>query len=228
MSGQNDYFKDIDFDKSWDEDDWERFFQAQDNLVRDMEKKSRRRSARPRAGTGLAFRDVLRGFGMDPDGGETEPAPDAWEASGSRREFWEEGAEVESLPIYCEAKCFAYRVLLMFDRHFPDIVTKKYKSRVHQRLQAIVGELQYHAGQTAKNVAGGHGLGYGDAVKGNIVRCKRALSHADVCLGLVTRFPARRLPPEEYRRLFKDTARLRNDLMEWISFLRSRFVTSDR
>src|SRR5262245_29750070 len=131
MNRYDEYFKDINFEKEWDEQDWERFFQAQDQLSR--ESPARRRPVRP-SEDGLSFRRVLRHFGMDPENPGAEPAefsaavmePDVFP---TRLKFWEEGAEFESLPIYCQAKCFAYRVILACDRHFAGIASKKYKSR---------------------------------------------------------------------------------------------------
>jgi hypothetical protein len=224
MDKRRDYFKKIDFDKPWDEEDWERFFRAQEQLVREPSGPS---FGLPSRKPGLSFRDVLRRFGMDPDNPGALPAefdPLAEPEPSLARPFWQEDAELESLPIYCQAKRYAARVLLLCDRHFVKLLNKPYKSAIHRRCQAILRELIERAADVPRDVACGHHLGYGrDGVKGNIARCKRALAHADACVGLVTRFPRRKFPAGEYGRLVKDTFRLRHDLAGWIAFLRRRF-----
>jgi hypothetical protein len=65
-----DDFEHINFGGRWNEDDWERFFEAQDRLSYDR----RRVGAppeRPGLDPSLSFRRVLRSFGMDPDNPES-------------------------------------------------------------------------------------------------------------------------------------------------------------
>jgi hypothetical protein len=219
---QEDYFRGIDFDKPWEEEDWERFFEAQDRFARDLKVP---RPA-PRSLEGLGFREVMRRFGMDPDDPSPRafPSPAADEAAPSRR-FWEEGVEAEFLPVFVHARLYAHGIASLIRRRFHDVLDKTYKSRLHQLLQQILRNLEPRAYAIAGQISAGHGLGYrSDRVKGNIVRCRRALAHADECLGLVTRLPRRFLPPSEYKCLVRDTVRLRNDLINWIALLRSRFT----
>lgn len=225
MDKRRDYFKKIDFDKPWDEDDWERFFRAQEQLSR--EPGGRQAFGLSSRKPGLSFRDVLRRFGMDPDNPGALPAEfDPYAeppVEPSPRPFWQENAELESLPVYCQSKCYATRVLLLCDRYFGKLLAKTYKSALHRRCQEILRDLQHHATAMPRDVACGHHLGYGrEGVKGNIARCKRALAHADACVGLVTRFPRAKFPAGEYTRLVKETLRLRQDLMAWIGALRVR------
>jgi hypothetical protein len=225
MGAADDYFKGIDFDKAWEEEDWERFFDAQDRLSRELrvDPPSPRTTKHP----GLGFREVLRRFGMDPDNPGAAPhdfeAP-ARKAAGPRR-FWEEGVEAEALPAFIHARVYAHAVRSLLERRFRDILFKTYKSKTHILLQKILLNLEPHAAAIPAQLAAGHALGYRpDRVKGNIVRCRRALAHADECLGLATRLPRRFLPTAEYKCLVQDTARLRNTLIDWIDVLRHRFT----
>ena len=89
----------------------------------------------------------------------------------------------------------------------------------------LLSELRYTAKQIPRCVASAHGLGYdADGIKGNVVRCRQALAHADMCLGLVSRMPSRRLPKWAQRNLFQVTVHLRNDMILWIALLRQQFV----
>jgi hypothetical protein len=228
MDKKRDYFKKIDFDKTWDENDWEEFFRAQERLSSESTAGAALKT--PDRDVELSFRRVLQRFGMDPDNPGTPPAEfDPFlatldDAPARPGNFWDDGAELEALPIYCQAKCYAYRVLLLCDRHFGKLLTKSYKSKVHRRCQEILGDLQHHAIRIPNDLASGHHLGYGrEAIVGNVVRCKRALSHVDACVGLMTRFPRRRFPAGEYPRLLRESLRLRSDLIGWITLLRKRF-----
>jgi hypothetical protein len=225
LSGAEDYFKGIDFDKAWEEEDWERFFDAQDRLAREL----RVDPPPPRSlrHPGLGFREVLRRFGMDPDNPMVPPRdfdpPPA--AASTPRRFWEEGVEAEALPIFAHARLYAHALSSLMDRRFRDVMYKTYKSKPYLLLQQILENLEPHGRAIPAQIAAGHALGYrSDRVKGNIVRCRRALALADECLGLVTRLPRRFLPPSEYKCLVRDTLRLRNAVIAWIHMLRSRFT----
>jgi hypothetical protein len=225
VSGHEDYFRGIDFDKAWEEEDWERFFDAQDRLSRALRPDPP--PARGRPVPGLGFREVLRRFGMDPDNPlsapkdfEGPPAPPS-----DKRRFWEEGVEAEALPVFSHARVYARGVRSLMERRFPDVALKTYKSKSHRLLQQILSGLEVHAAAVPAQIAAGHGLGYrADRVKGNIVRCRRALAHADECLGLATRLPRRFLSTAEYKCLVSDTARLRNAVQDWVFLLRERFT----
>jgi len=233
MSRYEDYFKDIDFDKEWNESDWAHFFDAQDKLQRDIQARTR---LVPRGGgrdRGLGFRRVLAEFGMDPDAPQPEPFETSSEYiffEGPRSiPFWEEAAEVGTLPLYNHSQALALWIADLCQSHFPKIAKKSYKSLSHKRLQSAVRDLCHHAPQIPRLVAAGHGVGYStDRVKGNIVRCQMALFHADACVGVLNRFPQGHLPPEDDRRLFRAVLQLRNDILNWISHLRERFVPTGR
>ncbi|MBI4395967.1 MAG: hypothetical protein HY548_02655 [Elusimicrobia bacterium] len=235
MNPYEEYFKDIDFDRDWDESDWERFFEAQEKLSKEVRKNVRRMRTRLDDESQLSFRNVLQRFGINPDHPESAPfepsssdePPEEETGAPSRLAFWEEGAEAESLPVYRQSKCYAYRIVSLCENDFGPLLHRKYKSRSHRQLQVLLKDLRAHALQVPRHLAAGHDLGYRvDSIKGNIVRCKMALIHADACLGLVTRFPRRRLSPEGYLHLVRETARMRNSLMVWIAHLRQRFVPS--
>ena len=229
MAGMEDHFKDIDFDKPWEEEDWERFFSAQEHLIRQLRVDPA--APRDKKHPGLGFREVLMRFGMDPDNPGVPPKdfePPVHPTSGARR-FWEEGVEAEALPVFAHARMYAHAVKSMIERRFRDLLFKTYKSKPYLLLQQVLEDLEPIAMAIPGQIAAGHALGYrADRVKGNIVRCRIALARADECLGLVTRFPRRFLPPAEYKCLVADTARLRNALMDWILLLRERFTDGRR
>jgi hypothetical protein len=70
-----DYFDGINFDRHWEEEDWERFFDAQDRLTSDRRRRVGNPSERPSVDPGLSFRRVMHQFGMDPDNPESPPRP---------------------------------------------------------------------------------------------------------------------------------------------------------
>ena len=225
MSRSEDHFKDIDFGKEWDEADWEWFFDAQEKFKKGTLLRSFSRDRR-RASPELSFRYVMRRFGMDPDNSPSEFKSAAGEPGVSRAlEYWQEGAEADSLPIYLQARYFDQQLQMIVEREFGAMITKPYKSLSFRRFQNLLKDFLFHAGQVPQALAAAHELGYAaEGVKGNIVRCRKALEHADACLGLMNKFPPRRLPPEDYRRLFRESARLRNDLALWVEDLRRRFI----
>ena len=106
---RDDPFKDIDFDKSWGEEEWKQFFEAQDRFMRRTWRFRRPLSSRGAWDPTLSFHRVLRHFGMDPDDPDACLGEFPWEmpqndeASSSRLKFWEAGAELENLPIYVQA-----------------------------------------------------------------------------------------------------------------------------
>ncbi len=228
MDEKHPYFRKVNFNKKvWNEADWERFFEAQDLFSRDGGPSG---SASSRSA--LSFQAVMKRFGMDPSNPRAAPEefdlsadPDNGGAAPAHQAFWKDGAEAEGLPIYGQAKAFAWRVVVLWERHFHRMLRRPYRSPGHRRLQALLKDIRSHAVQAPGHVAAGHDLGYeSDGVWGNIVRCKKALSHADACLGLLSRFPSRRLPAGEFQRLFREALHLRNGLFGWIVFLRKRFV----
>jgi hypothetical protein len=230
MSPYRDFFKDIDFDKDWEEEDWERFFAAQDKLAKESSSGPARSPFVRSRESSLSFRRVLRQFGMDPDDPLAPPLefdhePEAPARGNGRARFWEEGSSLECLSIYCQSKCYAYRFTLFCDRFYGGKLYKTYKSAAHRRRQDALHQMLTHAAEVPRNIAFGHELGYAaDGIKGNIARCKRALGHADACVGLLSRLPARRFPGQEHERLFRETLSLRRNLVDWIAFLRRNFA----
>ncbi len=233
MPDANHYFKNINFDKSWEEEDWERFFEAQDRLTKDYRWISGG-PARPGSDPALSFRQVLQRFGMDPDGPDIPPRPFAYKPGEPSEEpltppglkYWQEGADHESLPVYCQAKCYAFRVTLLAEARFAKTMGRTYKSRSHQDFQKSMAEWVRQAQLLPRFLAAAHRLGYDPhGVKGNIVRCRRALEHADACVGLLSHLARRPMTRADYQRVSQETLRLRNALLVWIDLLRTRFAS---
>jgi hypothetical protein len=224
-----DYFKDIDFDRTWEEEDWERFFAAQDRLARDGR---RTRPSRPAPGVNpeLSFREVLRRFGMDPDRPDVEPKPfrrisPVDETPPTAARFWEDGAPPESLGLYRQARQYADHLETLFSGPLSRFFTRVYRSRSHRECRRALIELAEHAPAIEAFVAAGHRVGYDPhGAKGNIVRCRTALRHAEACLAAAGRIPRRHLERDRLAGLFGRTWRLRNALLEWIDVLRTRFA----
>lgn len=225
MDRFRDSFKKINFDKNWDEDDWETFFQAQDQLVKEVRPGAVSTLSARSPDPVLSFRQVLRRFGMDPDNPAAPPSHFKSEAPAPKAAFWEEGVAVDTLAIFNHAREYATRFAYFCNKNYGKSMRKIYKSPAHLERRRLLNRILAQAPEISRNIAAGHDIGYSpDAVRGNIARCKRALGHADACLGLVSRLKPRRLPPGEHARLFRETLHLRNQLAEWISFLRERFV----
>ncbi|MBK6879762.1 MAG: hypothetical protein IPN65_08685 [Elusimicrobia bacterium] len=226
-----DAFKRINFQKPWEEKDWERYFDAQDRLAR-----GRRVDAGPaRAGIdpSLAFGRVLRRFGMDPDNPDVPPQPFAYSRLEPSEEplnlpgikFWQPGADQETLPIYCQAKCYAWRAAWLVESRFPGLFHRVYRSPSHRSFQKAMENFLREVPDVPRQIAAGHRLGYDPhGVKGNIVRCRRALETADRLVGILSRVSRRRLPTAEYEKIWRDTTRLRTALIDWIDLLRARFA----
>lgn len=229
MGRYEDYFRSIDFDKAWEEEDWEIFFEAQDRLSREVRPPSapgRDRAVDP----ALTFRRVMRQFGMDPDDPGAAPTdPLAPLPPAAPRRFWEDGAEYESLPVYALARDFARGVARLCDGRFRRVLSRRYKSRPYRRFQFLLVHLQTHTFRVPRLIAAGHAVGYRpDRVKGNIVRSRQALVHADACVGALTRFPRGLFSQAEHKDLSRAALRLRNGLMAWIFLLRERFAGGSR
>lgn len=231
----DEYFKGINFNKSWEEEDWERFFAAQDRFSRDRHGLS---SPAPRPGTDptYSFRGVLERFGMDADNPTApprpfhfsgEPAEEAIQAP--RFPFWREGADHETLPIYCQARFYAHRVSVFLEARFSKVLRSSYKSPAYQDLQKALMEWSWLSQSIPRLLVAAHGLGYdAHGVKGNIVRCRRALTRADDCVAVLSKISRRSLTLEGHRRFSQETLKLRNGLRDWIDLLRDRFAPPGR
>lgn len=224
-----DDFDGIDFGGRWDEDDWERFFEAQDRLSFDR----RRVGAgpeRPGLDPSLSFRRVLRSFGMDPDNPESPPRPFSLDRAlgpdGARGlPFWHPGADPERLPLFLAAAEYSRKIEVLVQVRYANQLAKTYKSLSHRQFQKGLGELEDNALAIPRLVALGHRVGYDPfGVNGNIVRCRRGLSHAENCVSILSRIPQRHMDRTLYKSLFAESVRLRNDLLSWIHLLRTRFA----
>jgi hypothetical protein len=209
---QSNPFKKINFDTPWNEEEWERFFLAQETFVRQAD--ARRRSffhgkTRVRVG-------VLGRLGIDPDSVsvdlDLEPTDDLPEAR-------------QMFPVlYGQAQGFSAAITCLCLHRLNRVLTHSYKSSSHRALQGRVRTLVLYGARIPRFLAAGHALGYdSEGIKGNTVRCRMAFHHSDHCLGLLTRFSVRELSPQEQRTLFRDALRLRNALGEWVGFLRNSF-----
>jgi hypothetical protein len=204
MSGHEEYFKGIHFDRNWSEEDWERFFRAQERLLQDFRRGTGRKPSPSFTETELAFGQVLRRFGIDPD-----------------EMGWEAQAEAESLPLYIGAQNYASALQNFIGECFGPMLRRTYKCPRRRRFQVALRRLRAHAVEIPRNVAAGHALGYGpEGIKGNIARLRRALFHANAGVGLLSRMQQSLLSRGNFRALFGPTVRMRNELMDWIAFLR--------
>jgi hypothetical protein len=182
---------------------------------------------------------VLKRFGIDPENPGAFRGDEGGSPSGhsAPRPFWDAAAEAEDLPLYLRARDYAVGLGRFVDGRFGRLLSRPYKDPARRRLQVALLLLCAHARETPKNVAAGHSLGYeAGGIKGNIARCRRALFHADACVGLLSRLAQRPfrgasgrvsgtcdgLTRTDHRRLFAAALGLRNALSEWITFLRGR------
>jgi hypothetical protein len=225
MSDSDRHFKGIDFGKEWTEEDWERFFRAQERLMSERQASSKGKGGY--SASELSFREVLRRFGIDPDGGRGPAEPllpaeaDAPVLPGSHRAFWEDEAEAESLPLYVESQTYVVTLHRFIRERFRNALRKTFKSPRHRYFQTALKRLRAHALEIPRNVAAGHALGYGpEGIKGNIARLRRALYHADASVGLLSRVNRSFMSREDFRVLFAPAVRMRNALLGWIAFLR--------
>jgi hypothetical protein len=231
MSDPSDEFDGIDFDRPWDEGDWERFFDAQDRLA--LGRPVGAAPQRPGADPGLSFRRVLRQFGMDPDNPEAEPRSfflaEPAAPVGGKFPFWRAGADHERLPIYLQARDFAARSADLVERRFAKLMGKTYASVSHRNFQRGLAALDDQARPIPRLIALGHRVGYDPfGAVGNIVRCRQALERAEACVSLLSRLPRRHMERPLYNALFGESARLRNALLEWIHLLQNRFAARTR
>lgn len=230
MAPGQDYFDGINFDRQWEEEDWERFFDAQDRLTSDRRRRVGNPPERPSTDPGLSFRRVLHQFGMDPDNPESPPRPFALDhvlgPDGSAGlPFWHPSADPERLPLFLQAAEFFRLMSEVVELRYAKMLAKTYKSASHRQFQRLLPEIENHARAIPRLVALGHRTGYDPfGAKGNIVRCRRGLEKAEACVSLLSRLPQRHMDRALYRRLFSDSVRLRNSLMDWILLLRTRFA----
>jgi hypothetical protein len=232
---EREFFSKIDFNKTWDEEDWEKFFQAQDayRLARrttEVRKKPMSKMQFEGSDEVLAFQPILREYGNGggpavvhqlrdkPFAGDDDPEADYHPATNEDPHYWGEGAPLATVLIYRDCCRFAICTSQELDRYL------KMRGPAYRRqYNAEFESLRFHANWVAINVAEGHRIGYSDdRIRGNIAKCKRALRHADICMGLLTRISTRTRSTRLRHELYAFAAQLRNGLFAWIDELRDR------
>ncbi len=234
MENKN-FFSKINFNKTWTENDWEKFFLAQDDYrLASQNKEVRKKPMSKLKFSGpdevTAFEPILReyGFGSVPSVvhqlhgipflGDKNPEADYHPATDEDPHYWGEGAPLTTVLIYRDCCRFAICTSQEIDRYL------KTKDAAYKRkYNAEFESLRFHANWIALNVAGGHRIGYSeDRIRGNVAKCKRALAHAEVCMSLLTRISTRTRSSRLRRELFAFAVQLRNGLFSWIDELRVR------
>jgi hypothetical protein len=230
------YFGKIDFNKPWSEQDWEQFFQAQDAYRVSCQNVVIRKKPIPKIkfegnDEVAAFEPVIREYGAGvestvvdqlqglPFRGDENPEDDYHPATDEDPHYWSEGAPLSTVLIYRDCCRFAICTSQEIDRH------AKARGPEYRRTHSAEFEsLRFHANWVAINVAQGHRIGYADdRIRGNIAKSRRAVKHADVCIGLISRIARRTRSMRLRRELFSFSVQLRNGLFSWIDELRSRF-----
>lgn len=210
----------LNFNKPWDERDWEHFFQVQDDLMSQRERQ-------------LCFK-VAPGL-KTINNGHNSPchyfiSPEElfkesyqiWTPAQLER-FWKEGAVLQALPIYRQAYIFAYNVAQCYARHKK--LSRKRSKAYNKSILPLIENLQLTSLKLLSEVATGHAMGYGCLrVGGNIVRCKRGVAHAETCMALANLLHKHFRAKWEGVALFSQAARLRNASAEWIEILRISFA----
>ncbi|HOW28708.1 MAG TPA: hypothetical protein PK876_09450, partial [Elusimicrobiota bacterium] len=169
MDTVREQFKEIDFDKSWSEDDWELFFRAQDRLVREADRSSgsvgfgevkSHRALRAEKMTDYHFRQVLSRFGMDPDFPERVDLTSCAESARPACDYWEEGAELESLPIYRKTGAYARFARAVIENKFGRMMVRRYRSPAHVRRQMLLRDYLASLSGILSDLSCAHSLGY--------------------------------------------------------------------
>jgi hypothetical protein len=128
-------------------------------------------------------------------------------------------------PSFLAAAEYSRKIEVLVQVRYANLLAKTYKSLSHRQFQKGLGELEDNALAIPRLVALGHRVGYDPfGVNGNIVRCRRGLSHAENCVSILSRIPQRHMDRTLYKSLFAESVRLRNDLLSWIHLLRTRFA----
>jgi hypothetical protein len=231
------YFSQIDFNKSWDENDWEKFFQAQDayrlsSQDIDIRKKPLAKIKFEGSDEVIAFEPIVRAYGAEPGPsvfhelngvpfyGDGNPEGDYHPATDEDPHYWGEGAPLTTVLIYRDCCRFAICTSQEIDRHL-----RQRDFSYRKKHSAELESLRFHAHWVAINLAQGHKLGYSeDRIRGNIAKCVRAIRHADVCIGLISKVSTRTKSLRLRRELFSFSVQLRNGLFAWVDELRARFT----
>jgi hypothetical protein len=234
MEGKE-FFSKIDFNKAWDENDWEKFFQAQDDYRQSCRNKEIRKKPMSKLkfqgpDEVLAFEPIVREYGFGgvpsivhqlqglPFAGDEDPEADYHPATNEDPHYWTEGAPLATVLIYRDCCRFAICTSQEIDRYLR-LRGPAYKRKHNAEFES----LRFHANWVAINIAEGHRIGYSDErIRGNIAKCKRALRHAEICMSLLTRVSLRTRSGRLRRELFAFAVQLRNGLFAWIDELRDR------
>src|SRR5688572_7075000 len=229
------FFGKIDFNKSWDEEDWEKFFLAQDDYrIASQNKEVRKKPLEKIRFEGSdeveAFEPVIRLYGLAPSppvvqqltglpfAGDGNPEADYHPSTDEDPHYWGEGAPLATVLIYRDCCRFAICTSQEIDRFL-----KRRDAAYRKRFSAEFESLRFHANWIAINIAQGHKIGYSDErIRGNIAKCRRAVKHAEVCLSLLNRVSLRTKSQRLRRDLFSFAAQLRNGLADWIEELKLR------
>ncbi len=232
---KREFFTKIDFNKTWDEDDWEKFFQASDAYRLSRQNKEVRKKPMSKIkfvgpDEVAAFEPIVREYGFgnvpsvvhelqgQPFYGDQNPEDDYHPATNEDPHYWGEGAPLATVLIYRDCCRFAICTSQEIDKYLrrKDV---DYKRKFHAEFES----LRFHANWIAINVAEGHRFGYSEErVRGNIAKCRRAVHHADICVGLLSRISQRTKSARLRVELFSFAVQLRNGLFSWIDELRTR------
>jgi hypothetical protein len=235
MTKKQGFFEKIDFNKSWDEDDWEKFFQAHDSYRNSHH--AAPQTAKPLSrikfeGSDevIAFEPVMRAYSTfnipsivnqlnnQAFYGDGNPERDYHPSTDQDPHYWGEGAPLATVLIYRDCCRFAICTALEIEK-FLKRKDMDYRKKYNAEFEA----LRFHANWLAINVGEGHKIGYSDErIRGNIAKCRRALKHADICVGLISRISLRTKSLRLRKELFSFAFQLRNALFDWIDELRLR------
>lgn len=229
------FFSKIDFNKPWDEKDWEKFFQAQDDYRLAVQNTEiRKKPAAKIVFIGpdevAAFEPVMQAYGVsdnlfpfDDKGkngflGDANPDLEYHPPTNEDPHYWGEGAPLATVLIYRDSCRFAICTSQEIDRHL------KRRDLIYRRQYTSESEaLRFHANWVAINVAQGHRIGYSEErIRGNITKCARAVKHTDTCIALLNKLSTRTRSHRLRHELFSFAVQLRNGLLAWIDELRAR------
>jgi hypothetical protein len=227
------FFTKIDFNKTWDEEDWEKFFQAHDSYRNSTQTFQAGQKPLPRikfegSDEVVAFEPIMRAYSStnipsivnqlknEAFYGDGNPDIDYHPATDQDPHYWGEGAPLATVLIYRDccrfAICTAQEIEKFLKRK--DLVYRK-------KFGAEFEALRFHANWVAINIGEGHKIGYSEErIRGNIAKCRRALHHADLCVGLISRISLRTKSMRLRRELFSFAFQLRNALFDWTDELR--------
>jgi hypothetical protein len=229
------YFNRINFNKTWNENDWEKFFIAQDDYRLSVQNQDIRKKPVSKIkfeGTDevAAFDPILRAYGFGSAlnilqelqnisfRGDKNPEEEYQPPTDEDPHYWVEGAPLASVLIYRDCCRFAICASQELDRHL-----KSRDKNYRHKFSAELESLRFQANWIAINVAEGHRLGYSeDRIQGNIAKVRRALNHAEVCIGLLGKLSKRTKSKRLRYELFSFAAQLRNGLFDWMDELRLR------